>query len=106
MTKSMQRIMMLLESAIHQVGLGDDPKGSRKLAGVKCDQISLTVDRVCELSHTLPKPGRGLSPLFIRVHPDAQCRLSGVRSLGGARFGYWNEGLTRRIRLPSRVIRF
>jgi hypothetical protein len=26
--------------------------------------------------------------------------------LGGARFGYWNQGLTRRIRLLSRVIRF
>jgi hypothetical protein len=72
MTKSMQRIMMLLKSAIHQVGLGDDPKGSRNFAGVECDQISLTVDRVCEkLSHTLPKTlGRGLTAL----HPDAPRR--------------------------------
>jgi hypothetical protein len=29
--KSMQRIMTLLKSASYQVGLGDDPKGSRKL---------------------------------------------------------------------------
>ena len=106
MTKSMQRIMMLLESAIHQVGLGDDPKGSRKLAGVKCDQISLTATASVNYPTRCRNPGGGLSPLIIRVHPDAQCRLSGVRSLGGARFGYWNEGLTRRIRLPSRVIRF
>jgi len=25
--------MMLLKSTIHQIGLGDDPKGSRKLCG-------------------------------------------------------------------------
>jgi hypothetical protein len=35
MTKGMQRIMMLLKSAVHQVGLGDDPKGSRNLCGVR-----------------------------------------------------------------------
>jgi len=87
MTKSMQRIMMLLESAIHQVGLGDDPKGSRKLAGVKCDQISLTVDRVCELSHTLPKPGRGS---LTAVHPGAPKRtMPPERSTIPRRRSFW-----------------
>jgi hypothetical protein len=29
----MQRIMVLLKSGIHQIGLGADPKGSKKLCG-------------------------------------------------------------------------
>jgi hypothetical protein len=40
MTKSMQRIMMLLESAIHQVGLGDDLKVQENLRALSATKLA------------------------------------------------------------------